>query len=383
MAQHPKISNTDLPSDILRLFGHTVPGNLVLDDDPIESLLYGEVSTRPTPASVLDLVHLEDNLTEEFAAALTAVLANHLGDIPALQQQLPPTRFQELLNLLIHASETGSAQDDTFLDNFAGCLSDLGRAEDARALEVRARNLRLDRKEKELEQHIERNPADSEAFDQLAHFLDRQRGDNARAEAAYRKALSLTERQQGPEHPSVALSLNQLAILLRKMSRPAEAEPLLRRAIEIEMAKLPEDSPKHPHRLNNLSSVLLMQQKLEEARSLAIRAWNYKAAKHDITSCRILFMQLAIALAKAEDRSRYVGWLKTLLTGSPLNAYGNVSTTWEVSSVIESLHSTMPVGDTALLETLAAVLNGQCDLAELDKFPTWRDQSALPLEVMD
>jgi Tfp pilus assembly protein PilF len=40
--------------------------------------------------------------------------------------------------------------------------------------------------------------------------------------------------QRGPEHPDVALALNNLAILLRKLGRAAEAEPLLHRAVEIE-----------------------------------------------------------------------------------------------------------------------------------------------------
>ena len=48
-----------------------------------------------------------------------------------------------------------------------------------------------------------------------------------------RRALAIGEKSYGPEHPSVANSLNNLAGLLRDTKRLAEAEPLYRRALAI------------------------------------------------------------------------------------------------------------------------------------------------------
>ena len=48
-----------------------------------------------------------------------------------------------------------------------------------------------------------------------------------------RRALAIDEKSFGPEHPNVARDLNNLALLLKDTNRPAEAEPLMRRALAI------------------------------------------------------------------------------------------------------------------------------------------------------
>ena len=49
-----------------------------------------------------------------------------------------------------------------------------------------------------------------------------------------KKALEVAEQNVGPDHPSVAASLNNLAGLYRAMDRDDEAEPLEQRAARIE-----------------------------------------------------------------------------------------------------------------------------------------------------
>lgn len=61
-----------------------------------------------------------------------------------------------------------------------------------------------------------------------------QAGKLDRAEASYREALSIREKTLGPNHLDVAVSLNSLAELLRTQLRFGEAEPLLRRALQIQ-----------------------------------------------------------------------------------------------------------------------------------------------------
>ena len=49
-----------------------------------------------------------------------------------------------------------------------------------------------------------------------------------------RRALAIDEKSLGPEHPNVAIRLNNLAALLQATNRLAEAEPLMRRALAID-----------------------------------------------------------------------------------------------------------------------------------------------------
>jgi len=63
------------------------------------------------------------------------------------------------------------------------------------------------------------------------------------AEPLYRRALEIDEESYGPQHPRVAIALNNLAQLLQATNRLAEAEPLMRRALEVLMASL---GPEHP-----------------------------------------------------------------------------------------------------------------------------------------
>jgi len=53
------------------------------------------------------------------------------------------------------------------------------------------------------------------------------------AEPLLRRALAIDEQSFGADHPNVATALNNLAQLLQATSRLTEAEPLLRRVVEI------------------------------------------------------------------------------------------------------------------------------------------------------
>jgi hypothetical protein len=51
-----------------------------------------------------------------------------------------------------------------------------------------------------------------------------------------RRALAIDEASYGPNHPNVAIRLNNLALLLQATNRLVEAEPLMRRMVEIFIA---------------------------------------------------------------------------------------------------------------------------------------------------
>jgi hypothetical protein len=58
-----------------------------------------------------------------------------------------------------------------------------------------------------------------------------------------RRALTIDETSYGPDHPKVAIRLNNLAGLLLATNRLAEAEPLMRRALVIFETSLGPDHP--------------------------------------------------------------------------------------------------------------------------------------------
>ena len=69
----------------------------------------------------------------------------------------------------------------------------------------------------------------------------------------YRRALAIREAALGPDHPDVAKSLGNLAILLNDKGDYAAAEPLYRRALAVKEATLGLDHPSVANTCYNLS----------------------------------------------------------------------------------------------------------------------------------
>ena len=105
----------------------------------------------------------------------------------------------------------------------------------------------------------------------LAELL-REQGKYAEAEPLFRRALAISEKALGPEHPNVAKELNNLAALLQAQGKYAEAEPLFRRALAIDEKALGSDHPDFAIDLNNLAALLQDQGKYAEAEPLYRRA---------------------------------------------------------------------------------------------------------------
>jgi tetratricopeptide (TPR) repeat protein len=94
----------------------------------------------------------------------------------------------------------------------------------------------------------------------------------AEAEALWRRALAIDEASYGPDHPAVAVRLNNLAQLLQAMNRLSEAERLMRRGLAIDEASYGPDHPNAATRLNNLATLLQATNRLREAEPLMRRA---------------------------------------------------------------------------------------------------------------
>ncbi len=74
---------------------------------------------------------------------------------------------------------------------------------------------------------------DNPLYLNAAGKIDHAVGRYSEAEPLYRRALSIAEKTLRPEHPNVAQSFNNLALLYYAQGQYAQAEPLYRRALAI------------------------------------------------------------------------------------------------------------------------------------------------------
>ena len=134
----------------------------------------------------------------------------------------------------------------------------------------------------------------------------------AEAEPLMRRALQIEETSFGPEHANVAIRLNNLAQLLKATNRLAEVEPLMRRALAITETSFGPDHPDVAIRLNNLAQLLKASNRLTEAeplirRALAITETSFGPEHPNVAICLNNLAQLLQAthrLAEAEPLMR-------------------------------------------------------------------------------
>jgi tetratricopeptide (TPR) repeat protein/tRNA A-37 threonylcarbamoyl transferase component Bud32 len=105
-----------------------------------------------------------------------------------------------------------------------------------------------------------------------AGTLADMRGDYQLARDYQEQALALRERELGPEHPSVAVALNNLAIVAEAEGNYAQARSLYERAMSIRVTALGPDHPVVGGTLVNLGNLALRAGKVEDARQAYERA---------------------------------------------------------------------------------------------------------------
>ena len=113
--------------------------------------------------------------------------------------------------------------------------------------------------------------ADWKALNDEAIALYRK-GDLDAAAGRAREAAEAASRALGPDHPSVASCLNNLAAILRTQKKYAEAEPLYLRVLEIRERTAGAASPETALALNNLAVLHDAQDHFEQAEGYYRRA---------------------------------------------------------------------------------------------------------------
>lgn len=173
-------------------------------------------------------------------------------------------RLALILALTISSSVNAQSAELNALNKQVTSLYQSGQYDQALVVAIKA----LEIAEKELGSD---HPTVANSLNNLA-LLYQALGQYAKAEPLHIRALAIWEKALGPDHPAVATSLNNLAELYIALGQYAKVEPLLMRALSIwEKAPGPEDS-NVALGLNNLAELYRAQGQYEKAEPLLMRS---------------------------------------------------------------------------------------------------------------
>ena len=102
-------------------------------------------------------------------------------------------------------------------------------------------------------------------------------GDYTQGVKVAKRALEVAQKNDGPDHPNVALSLGNLAELYEAQRKYAKAEPLYKRSLEILEKKFGQDSPFLVPTLLNMASLYNNIGRENDAHKMMERANNIQA----------------------------------------------------------------------------------------------------------
>ena len=106
-------------------------------------------------------------------------------------------------------------------------------------------------------------------LEDLAHTV-RRKGDYAAAEELFRQVLVIGERRYGRSHPTTAVTLSDVAYVLKETYRDAEAESMFREAIETLRTTLANDDPNVTGNADELIPLLVRRKRAaDDGASLA------------------------------------------------------------------------------------------------------------------
>ena len=142
---------------------------------------------------------------------------------------------------------------------------------------------------REAEEHLRLAKRESEEDETSPHYstvlnnlalvlLDTSR--LAEAESLLRRAVEIEEQSHGADGQNVAAYLSNLSMLLRATTRLSEAEPLMRRALDMDEQSLGPDHPSVAVRLSNLALLLWDTHRFGEAEPLVRRALEIDEQSH-------------------------------------------------------------------------------------------------------
>ena len=202
-----------------------------------------------------------------------------------------------------------------------------------------------------------------------------KKGEEEPARQLRKEAIQRWKAQEKPD-PEFALSLNSLALDERNAGEFAEAEDLLQAALEVEKEAYPEGHPKLPHRMGNLCFVMILRGDLEQGKRLNREALQLNGMCGDVTTGRLLFMQLVLSLLTKRESLESVRNLRNHVAQDKIEAQADIATEWKISKPLKHLEPKLSSEQFEFLQTLADVLNDTSQRSKLDRFDIWKRVSA-------
>jgi eukaryotic-like serine/threonine-protein kinase len=233
----------------------------------IETLMLRALIAR----SLGDFAAAERDLVEAHALATSKGLPLHA--VRAAEKLIPVVgleqgRYDEAMTLaeaalaLVRREPSTADHEADVLREMAVVLYDRGKYAQSAELQRRVLELR----------ELEGDPLDlATAIETQGSILERL-GRPREAIEHHRRTLEIRERELGPEHLSVATSLNDLAVAMLAAGDEAQALPLLERVLRIRERALGPDNVQLVSVLNNLGLAHMAQRSLADAESYLLRA---------------------------------------------------------------------------------------------------------------
>ena len=200
-------------------------------------------------------------------AAVAVTLALLLGLSSSTWLYLREKDARRRADAAEHAAEKEASQNREtahFLENMlAGVSPSVAQGLDTALL----RKILADA-ERELDTSLQQQPVVKAGLRSTIAHVYEELGDYAKAEAGFRQALALRTNLFGPNHPEVALSLNNLGNALWRQRQLAEAEAAYREALAIYRRQPHRDEARLAGTLGNLGNFYAVQERFAEAESM-------------------------------------------------------------------------------------------------------------------
>ena len=160
------------------------------------------------------------------------------------------------------------------------------------------------------------HPAVAFTLGNLAVLL-KEKGEYEEAEQLLRQSIAMNRKLLGDEHPDLAWDLNSLALLLVKNGDCIGAVQLFREAIEIRLKTLPGGHWITSRTKSNLGKCLTKLKSFQEAESLLLECYmNLKEERGKSDKFTLETLNRIIALYKAWDKPEKVAEYEALLPDS-------------------------------------------------------------------
>nr|MBW4564514.1 tetratricopeptide repeat protein [Mojavia pulchra JT2-VF2] len=210
-----------------------------------------------------------EELRLDFKQAFAAAMVAKAKEIP---QAITLEFIASVQDTIPHLQEVAENLIDALRDeDLAWVFIGLGRFYEGQGLYALAEPWRMQCLSVVKTRLGEEHPHVATSLNDLALLYNSQ-GKYASAEPLYLQALEMTKRLLGEEHPHVATSLNNLAYLYNSQGKYTEAEPLYLQALEMTKRLLGDEHPHVATSLSHLAYLYHSQGKYTEAEALHLQA---------------------------------------------------------------------------------------------------------------